>query len=165
MKLSNETYEYVSRVSKVGNPLVVTRRLPFQYLLHQGVGKCATPFSGLLPFTLDTLYCWVLSKEVSSTIFKVFGRTRPGIEPRSPGPLVNTLPTRPMNRLKNNSIPDIYTFYFWLHWCCNFIFHYKVKFVLEIINGTYLKVILLMVGWFGSMSTLVRLFNAKVTFF
>ena len=32
---------------------------------------------------IHTLYCWVLSKEVSSTIFKVFGMTRPGIEPRS----------------------------------------------------------------------------------
>ena len=29
----------------------------------------------------------MLSKEVSSTIFKVFGMTRPGIEPRSPGAL------------------------------------------------------------------------------
>ena len=35
----------------------------------------------------------MLSKEVSRTIFKVFGMTRPGIEPRSPGPLANTLPT------------------------------------------------------------------------
>ena len=34
----------------------------------------------------------MLSKGVSSTIFKVFGMMRPGIEPRSPGPLVNTLP-------------------------------------------------------------------------
>ena len=33
---------------------------------------------------LTTLYCWVLSKEVSSTISKVFGTTRPGIQPRSP---------------------------------------------------------------------------------
>ena len=40
--------------------------------------------------------------EVSSTIFKVFIMTRPGIEPRSPGPLAHTLPTRPMNRLKVN---------------------------------------------------------------
>ena len=40
-----------------------------------------------------TLYCWVLSKEVSSTIFKVFGMTRPRIETRSPSPLANTLPT------------------------------------------------------------------------
>ena len=35
----------------------------------------------------------MLSKEVSSIIFKVFGMTRPGIERRSPGPLANTLPT------------------------------------------------------------------------
>ena len=39
-------------------------------------------------------YIAVLSEEVSSTIFKVFGMTRPGIEPRSPGPLANTLPTK-----------------------------------------------------------------------
>ena len=31
---------------------------------------------------IRTLYCWVLSKVVSSTIFKVFGMTRPGIEPQ-----------------------------------------------------------------------------------
>ena len=43
-----------------------------------------------LPF-IYTLYCWVLSKEVSSTISKVFGTTRPGIEPRSPRPLANTI--------------------------------------------------------------------------
>ena len=30
--------------------------------------------------------------------FKVFGITRLGIEPRPPGPLVNTLPTKPMSR-------------------------------------------------------------------
>ena len=34
----------------------------------------------------------MLSKVVSSSIFKVFGMTRPGIEPRSPGPLANTGP-------------------------------------------------------------------------
>ena len=39
----------------------------------------------------------MLGKEVSSTIFKFFGMTRPGIEPRSPGLLANTLPTRPMS--------------------------------------------------------------------
>ena len=38
----------------------------------------------------------MLSKEVSSTILKVFGMMWPGIEPRSPGPLENTLPTMPM---------------------------------------------------------------------
>ena len=29
---------------------------------------------------IPTLYCWVLSKEASSTIFWVFGKSRPGIE-------------------------------------------------------------------------------------
>ena len=43
---------------------------------------------------ISTLYCWVLSKEISNTIFKVFGMTRHMIEPRSLGPLANTLPTR-----------------------------------------------------------------------
>ena len=47
---------------------------------------------------IRTLYCWVLSKEVLSTIFKVFGMTRPGIETRSLGPLANTLPTWKMSR-------------------------------------------------------------------
>ena len=37
----------------------------------------------------------MLSKVVSSTIFKVFGMTPPGIEPMSLGPLANTLPTIP----------------------------------------------------------------------
>ena len=35
---------------------------------------------------------------VSSSLFKVFGMTRPGIEPRSPGPLANTLTAGPMSR-------------------------------------------------------------------
>ena len=52
---------------------------------------------------IRTLYYWVLSKELSSTIFKVFGMTCPGIEPRSPKPLANTLATRPMSRLINNA--------------------------------------------------------------
>ena len=50
-----------------------------------------------LPSTCP-LYCWVLSKEVSSTIFKVLGMMWPGIEPRSPESLMNALPTRPMSR-------------------------------------------------------------------
>ena len=45
-----------------------------------------------------TLYCWVLSKEVSNTIIKVFDMTRPGIKPRSPGPSVSTLLIRPLSR-------------------------------------------------------------------
>ena len=34
----------------------------------------------------------MLNKEALSTIFLVFGMTRPGIEPRFLGPLVYTLP-------------------------------------------------------------------------
>ena len=45
----------------------------------------------------------MLSKEVSSTIFKVFGMTRPGIEPQSPRTLANTLPIRPMNQIESKS--------------------------------------------------------------
>ena len=56
---------------------------------------------------IDPLYPWslpynaVLSKVASITIFWVFGMTRPGIEPRSPGPLVNTLTIMPMSSRHN----------------------------------------------------------------
>ena len=36
--------------------------------------------------------------EASITTFLVFGITWPGIEPRSPGPMANTLTARPMDR-------------------------------------------------------------------
>ena len=41
----------------------------------------------------------MLSKEVSSTIFWIFGLTHPGIEPRFPGPLVNTRLTKTLTTL------------------------------------------------------------------
>ena len=43
----------------------------------------------------------MLSKVASSSIFLVFVMTRPGIEPRSPGPLVNTLLIRRMAQFEN----------------------------------------------------------------
>ena len=43
----------------------------------------------------------MLSKAESSTIFWVFGMTRLGIEPRSPGPLANTLLIRLMATKKS----------------------------------------------------------------
>ena len=47
------------------------------------------------------IYLWgswiLLSQEVSSTIFWVFGLNRPGIEPRCPGPFVNTLTIMPIS--------------------------------------------------------------------
>ena len=48
-----------------------------------------------LPLIL-TLWCWALSKAASSPIFWVSGMTRPGIEPRSTGPFVNTRTISPM---------------------------------------------------------------------
>ena len=52
--------------------------------------------SSLLTITLPE----VLSKEVSCTIFKVFGMIRYVIEPRASRPLANTLPTRPVSRFQ-----------------------------------------------------------------
>ena len=49
---------------------------------------------------IHTLYCWVLSKGASSTIFLVFSMTRPGIKPRSSSPLSNTLLIRPINKYR-----------------------------------------------------------------
>ena len=62
---------------------------------------CSILLSTFLPL-IRTLYCWVLSMEESSIIFKVFDMTRSGIEPRCPGSLANTLPTRLMSRYKKN---------------------------------------------------------------
>ena len=47
----------------------------------------------------------MLSKVPSSTIFWVFGMTRPGIEPWSPGPLANTLPTRAGIKVDDQKAP------------------------------------------------------------
>ena len=45
-----------------------------------------------------TLCCWVLARRYKVPFFNAFGMTWPGIEPRSPGPLSNTLPTSPLSR-------------------------------------------------------------------
>ena len=66
-----------------------------------------------------------LSQVVSTTIFKVFGMMRPGIEPRTPGPLANILLTRSMSRLNKQIdwFPLQITWqaktviYFWLFHC------------------------------------------------
>ena len=57
--------------------------------------KGATPIPGLLRFNLDPyLIILRVKKDTSSTIFEVFGMTRPWTEPRSLRPLGNILPTR-----------------------------------------------------------------------
>ena len=66
------------------------------YTVVYGRGLLLSLHCFALPL-IRALYCRVLSKAVSSTILKVFGMTRPGIEPRSAGPLANTLPSWPMS--------------------------------------------------------------------
>ena len=67
----------------------MTRRLPFQKLLHRGVEESTTPLPGLFHFTLDPYLIMLSVKQAgSSTIFGVFGMTRSGIEPRRPGVVI-----------------------------------------------------------------------------
>ena len=58
------------------------------------------------------LYPWslpyVLSKVASTTMFWVFGMTRPRIELQFPGLLTNTLLIRPMDRKRMNLLQEIY---------------------------------------------------------
>ena len=75
----------------------MTRRLPFQLLLHRGVGEGTTPFHGLLHFTLDPYLIMLSVKQYDiKYYFWVFGMTRAGIEPQFSGSLVNTLLIRPI---------------------------------------------------------------------
>ena len=60
--------------------LRVTQRLPFQYLLHWGVGEGATPFPGLLHFTLDPYLIMLSAKQGGIKYHWVF-MTWSGIEP------------------------------------------------------------------------------------
>ena len=55
-------------------------------------------FPGLLHFTLDPYLIMLSVKQggIKYHFFLVFGMTRLGIEPWSPGPLVNTLTDRPI---------------------------------------------------------------------
>ena len=51
----------------------------------------------LLHFTLDTYLILLIVKQGGIKYhFKVFGMTWPRIEPKSPGPLANMLPTMPV---------------------------------------------------------------------
>ena len=58
---------------------------------------------------IRTLYCWVLSEVLSSTIFKVFGMMRPGIEPMSPPKLVNSRDTRPLSFIHTHTSAQTHT--------------------------------------------------------
>ena len=88
---SNARYPLSLVVSKVGN---FSRGWPEGSLFDSALTYTKVKVRVLL-LSLDcstlplipTLYCWVLSKEASSTIFWVFGMTRPEIKPRSLGPV------------------------------------------------------------------------------
>ena len=69
------------------------RKAPFSIATTQMCrGVCYSfPWIALLYPSYVPYIAEVWSKEVSSTIFKVFIMTQPGIEPRSSGPLTNTL--------------------------------------------------------------------------
>ena len=69
---------------------------PFSIATRQRGRRGGYSISWITPLYLWFLQRWELSKAASSTIFWVFDMTRPGIEPRSPGPLANTLLIRPM---------------------------------------------------------------------
>ena len=62
---------------------------------YRGVGEGATPFPAFLQFTLDP-YRIMLSVRQGGIKYHFLCMTRPGIEPRSPGPLVNTLTVMPI---------------------------------------------------------------------
>ena len=79
------------------NVIITTFQL-FTFV-HRDVGKSAPLFPGLLYFTLDPYLIMLSVKQREIKYhFWVFGMTRPGIEPRSPRPLANTLTAWPMDR-------------------------------------------------------------------
>ena len=69
------------------SPFRATKRLHFQKPLHRGIGEGATPFPGLLHFTLDPyLILLNVKKGGIKYHFLVFGMTRTGFEPQTSGP-------------------------------------------------------------------------------
>ena len=84
-------HELISKV-KLATVVKGNQEVPFSIstTLRCRGGHHSFPRIAPLPL-IHTLYCWVLSKEVSSIIFKVFGMMQPRIKPRSPRPLANTL--------------------------------------------------------------------------
>ena len=74
-------------------------KAPFQKLIHWGVGKGATPFSGILHFSID-LYFIMLNVKQSGIKYHFLSLWYDStwIEPRSPGPVANALTIIPMGR-------------------------------------------------------------------
>ena len=80
------------------------QKAPSSKLLHWGVGEGATPFPGLLHFTLDTYLILLSVKQggIKYHFLKSLVWRDLGLNPGSLGPLANTLPTRPMSQVYGN---------------------------------------------------------------
>ena len=90
------------------------QKAPFLIATKPRCWEVATSFPGLLHFILDT-YCILPSVKQGCIKYQVFGVTRNGIEPRSSGPLANTLHTRPMNRLYNTHTHTCVCIYIYIY--------------------------------------------------
>ena len=105
----------VGRISsRVPAQKCAVRRLHFQYLLHRGVGGGHYPFLRLLRFTLDT-YLIMLRVKQGGTKYHFLSRWCDSTWDWtwSPGPLANTLPTRPVSRFDSSGNSLIREFLFW----------------------------------------------------
>ena len=71
---ASKTYKYINpplyQVQIYQIWIQIYWRLPFQQLLHHGVGECTTPLPGLLHFTLDP-YLIVLSSKQGSIKYRL----------------------------------------------------------------------------------------------
>ena len=95
MKLIFSIFKYI--MSKLATIVEGNQKAPFSIATTPRCRGGCYSFPWIAPlYPWYVAYFAVLSKEVSSTIFNVFGMTRPGIERKSPKPLANTLPTRPI---------------------------------------------------------------------
>ena len=72
-------------------------KAPFLIVSNLRCREGATPFPGLLHFTLDTYLIMLSVKQgaIKYHFFLVFGMTQPGIESQSPRSLANTLFIKP----------------------------------------------------------------------
>ena len=111
-------------------------------------------FSLITPYPWSVPYNAELSKEASSTFFRAFGMTQPGIQPSSPGTLVNTLTIIPMHRWLPQAYIHTYIhththiyihIYIYIYICvCVYIYIYinKRKWVNNYLNWEYIRRIL-----------------------
>ena len=85
-------------------------------------------FPGLLYFTLDP---YLIMQSVNQGGIKYhflsLFMTRPGIEPRSPGPLANTLTPRPMSGIKSGTLLYIYIYIYRYMYKMNLAIHYQAR--------------------------------------